>query len=201
MKSKIWNDHFLNGQQSQCHLCSSQDITLLERYVNWFVKIGYRWMRRRRLSIESLMIVKVKISYLYNSLERLVTFLICSSFLQVFTDTHIFPEENFSMFFQPIKHLNCCLTSHPPRLTSCHWPAWHPPGTVWAPVAGGAWSSWRATWTRAGGGGRGSRGWRRARGWPPPGSQQRGPRTWAAASAPGKRSVTNGSDVTNKINN
>ena len=39
-----------------------------------------------------------------------MTFLICSSFLQVFTDAHIFPEENFPVFFQPVKHLNCCLT-------------------------------------------------------------------------------------------
>ena len=125
------------------------------------------------------------ISYLNNALEGLVTFLICSSFLEVFTDAHVFPEENFSVFFQPIKHLNWSLASDPaPRLTACHWPAWHPPGRVWARAAGGAWSSWRATWTRAAGGGRGSRGWRRGRGWRPPGNQQLGPQTLAEVSAP-----------------
>ena len=68
-----------------------------------------------------------------------------------------------------------------------HWPVWHPPGRAWAPGAGVAWSSWRATWTLAGGGGRGSRGWRRGRGWRPPGNQLRGPRTSGEAAAPGDR--------------
>ena len=50
-------------------------------------------------------------SYLNNTLEGLVTFLICSSFLQVFTNANIFPEKNFPVFFQPIEHLNYSLTS------------------------------------------------------------------------------------------
>lgn len=72
-----------------------------------------------------------------------------------------------------------------------HWPVWHPPGRAWAPGAGVAWSSWRATWTRAGGGGRGSRGWRRGRGWRPPGNLLRGQRTSGAAAAPEDRRFVN----------
>ena len=65
-------------------------------------------------------------------------------------------------------------------------PASRPLGRAWAPVSGGAWSSWRATWTPAGGGGRGSRGWRTGRDWRPPGSQRQGRRTSEGAVAPSK---------------
>ena len=47
-------------------------------------------------------------SYLDNPFESFVTFLICSCFLKVFADPNIFSEENFSVFFQPVKNLNDC---------------------------------------------------------------------------------------------
>lgn len=55
---------------------------------------------------------------------------------------------------------------------------WRPPGTVWAPVFGAAWSSWCATWPRARDGGPGCRGWQRARDWRLRSSRPPGQKTW-----------------------